>query len=84
MHQSRMEHQYSDPYEKRPVPYTARTKADYKAYKHPSDVHGSISQRVKEAKNINVGEKTYPEDSHRDGVLTGLWHATAGRNMANL
>lgn len=34
-HESTLETEYSDPYKKRPNPYTARTEADYDAYKRP-------------------------------------------------
>ncbi|KAJ5578635.1 uncharacterized protein N7459_007599 [Penicillium hispanicum] len=84
IHQSRMEHHYSDPYEKRPVPYTARTRADYKAYKDPSEGHGWMSEKVGAAKNIQIGRKHFPEDSQRDAILEAREVATSGRYMANL
>lgn len=59
-HESTLEHEYSDPYKKRPNPYTARTKADYDAYKRPSDGHGGIAEEVRRYKDTPVGRKTPP------------------------
>ena len=83
-HRSRMEHQYTDPYEKRPVPYTARTQADYDAYKKPSDGRRHISRELRERNRIPVGKNTYPEDSHREGILEGIGYARDGHRMANM
>ena len=83
-HRSRVEHQYTDPYEKRPAPYTARTEADYDAYKRPSEGHRGISDEVGRCKATPVGRKHHPHESARDSLLRGRERATDGRRMANL
>lgn len=83
-HQSRIESQISDPYEKRPMPYTARTAADHKAYKGPSEGHGRITVEVARAKAIPVGRKHVPSDSAREGIMHGKELAKSGRVMANV
>ena len=48
----RLEPEYSDPYEKRPNPYTARARADYRAYKRPSEAHGGLQADSNREKNL--------------------------------
>lgn len=85
VHQSRMDqHQLSEPYQKRPMPYKSRTAADYQAYKVPSESHGAIGAEMKRYKETNVGRKHYPEDSHREDLLKAKELSKAGRCMANL
>jgi hypothetical protein len=83
-HESRSEHEYSDPYKKRPNPYTARAKAEYQAYKAPSEGHKDISELVRKYKDTPVGRKISPHDHHRDSLLEGKRLAREGRYMANL
>ena len=83
-HESTLEHGYSDPYKKRPNPYMARTKADYDAYKRPSDGHGGIAEEVRRYKNTPVGRKTSPHDYHRNSLIKGKNLAREGRDMANM
>lgn len=83
-HESTMEHEYSDPYKKRPNPYTARTKADYDVYKRPSEGHGGIAEEVRRYKDTPVGRKTSPHDYHRDNLIKGKNLAKEGRDMANM
>ncbi|QKX57662.1 uncharacterized protein TRUGW13939_04780 [Talaromyces rugulosus] len=83
-HESRLEHEYSDPYKKRPQPYTARADADYKAYKRPSEGHRVISQQVHSYKQTPVGRNVSPHEYHRDSLLEGKRLAREGRNMANI
>ncbi|KAJ5659392.1 hypothetical protein N7507_005843 [Penicillium longicatenatum] len=84
IHQSRIEPQISNPYEKRPMPYTARTEADHSAYKRPSDGHGGIGVAVGKAKVISVGRKHVPSESAREGIVHGIELAKSGRMMSNL
>ncbi|CRG91790.1 hypothetical protein PISL3812_08842 [Talaromyces islandicus] len=83
-HESRLEHEYSDPYEKRPSPYTRRAEADYKTYKRPSDGHGEIAEQVRKYKDTPVGRNISPHDFHRDSLLEGKRLAREGRDMSNL
>ncbi|KAJ5892662.1 hypothetical protein N7504_009353 [Penicillium tannophilum] len=83
IHQSRIQPVISDPYEKRPMPYTARAHADYAAYKSLSDVRGIIKNEVREAKKIKPGRTGEPPDSQREGIIHGMERAKAARIMAN-
>ena len=80
----RLEHKYSDPYKKRPNPYTARTRADYDAYKGPSDSHGAIAKEVSAYKQIPLGNKAIPNNDHRRSLEKGKERSREGRVMSNL
>lgn len=80
----RLEQKYTEPYKKLPNPYTARTKADYTAYKGPSEGCGGMTEEVGLYKNIPVGRKVSPHDEHRDSFLKGKNIARDGRDMANV
>ncbi|KAI9932371.1 hypothetical protein ASPWEDRAFT_27364 [Aspergillus wentii DTO 134E9] len=83
-HDPILETQYSDPYKKRPNPYTARTKADYAAYKGPSEGHGAIADKVASYKDMRIGRKVSPHEHHRASLYEGQDLAVQGRNMANI
>jgi hypothetical protein len=83
-HEPRLEHEFTDPYKKRPHPYTARVNADYYAYKVPSDGHGAIATQVHHYKQTPVGRNTSPHEYHRDSLLEGKRLASKGRDMANM
>lgn len=84
VHQSRMDQpRISDPYEKRPMPYKERTRADYDTYKYPSQDHGAIETEMNKYKHTKVGRKIEPKYSHRDDLLKGKELSKAGRYMAN-
>lgn len=80
----RLEHKYSDPYEKCPNPYTARARADYRAYKRPSDAHGAISDEVAACKQTPLGRKTSPHNHHRKRLEKGKELTREGRLTSNL
>ncbi|KAJ5439733.1 uncharacterized protein N7458_010731 [Penicillium daleae] len=77
------QHQYSNPYELRPGPFTKRMEQEYADYKKKAETCGTNRSAVKQAKNVPVGRNYVPETIHGRQIMTAVDLAIEGRIQAN-
>lgn len=82
-HQPVHQHQYSTPYEVRPIPWTNQMSAEYNDYKRLEKKNEINRPPVKEAKDTTVGRKQLPTIAHGEIIESGISYAIAGRIGAN-
>lgn len=75
--------EYSNPYEKRPVPWTPRMKQEYADYKVKVETYGQNESAVNKAKTLPIGRKHSPEASQGRQIMTAVDLAIEGRIQAS-
>ncbi|KAJ5174468.1 uncharacterized protein N7482_000345 [Penicillium canariense] len=76
-------HEYSSPYEKRPVPWTARMDEEYAHYRQQCKSNADNKRISNAAKDVKVGKNIVPEASHGSQIRDGIEKARAGIIQAN-
>lgn len=82
-HEPVKRHQYSDPYEKRPVPWTDQMVAERDEYHRFSDVDRGVTQAITDAKKVRVGRKVTPIPDHGKQIMHGISIVKASRLETN-
>lgn len=77
------QHQYSTPYEVRPLPWTNQMSAEYDEYKLLEQENEINRSGVKDAWKARVGRNHVPTVDHGRAIEAGISHANAGRIGAN-
>lgn len=78
------EHQYSAPYEVRPIPWTKQMSAEYDEYKILDGSNKVNRAGVREANKTKVGRNYVPTEDHGRAIEEGISYAIAGRTMAKM
>lgn len=79
------QHRFSDPYEKRPVPWTAQMKAEHGRYKDLGDgkrFH-PFETVISPGKNVQFGRNSKPTDKDKKMIEAAQAAAITARYMAN-
>ncbi|KAI7972903.1 hypothetical protein EIK77_000790 [Talaromyces pinophilus] len=78
------QHQYSTPYEVRPIPWTKQMSVEYNEYKILDDINKGNRISVREAKNTKVGRNYVPTEDDGRAIEEGISYVIAGRTVANI
>ncbi|KAJ5578277.1 uncharacterized protein N7459_007241 [Penicillium hispanicum] len=78
-------HQYSDPYETRPMDFTPRMKDEYNHYSDltKSKLHSTYRQAARNADAVRVGRNVPPTEEQCRAIEAGFAPASAARKLAN-
>jgi hypothetical protein len=82
-HEPIQQHQYSNPYERRPKEWTTLMETEHGEYYRVSNMRQNWKELVGQAKATPLGRKHTPNMVHGKEIKDGISHARAGRSQAN-